>query len=282
MPASTSVYVLRCEGGKYYVGKSSNVRNRISDHMKDSGSAWTAMYRPLELIEVLAESDGFDEDKYVKKYMQKYGIENVRGGSYSQPVLPPSSIETLHRELRTAADCCWRCGQAGHFVMDCLASNESPLLLHRPCHRCEYHDHCTEQCFARTPPNDNGLQRAECSRCGRRGHSSFHCFAKIDSPLDRIVCYRCGRNGHYATECFPQAGGSRPSFCGNKASLAKSSYFIHRERRRVDPRAHGAQHLESSDSGLADRLPCSSSLLGVLTVFLLCLVCLKFLTSNSA
>ena len=35
------VYVLLLEGGKYYVGESSDVKKRISSHKKGKGAAWT-------------------------------------------------------------------------------------------------------------------------------------------------------------------------------------------------------------------------------------------------
>ena len=45
--SNTNVYVLRLEGGRYYIGKSDNVMNRYQQHLGGSGSAWTRKYRPV-------------------------------------------------------------------------------------------------------------------------------------------------------------------------------------------------------------------------------------------
>jgi hypothetical protein len=39
-------------------------------------------YKPIELIELLPNCDDYDEDKHTIKYMDKYGIDTVRGGSF--------------------------------------------------------------------------------------------------------------------------------------------------------------------------------------------------------
>ena len=80
-----NIYILLCNNNKYYVGKTkNNINKRLTQHFNGTGSLWTKKYKPIELIEEINNCDEFDEDKYVKKYMSIYGIDNVRGGSYSQ------------------------------------------------------------------------------------------------------------------------------------------------------------------------------------------------------
>ena len=120
------VYTLLLEQNKYYVGKTDNPRFRIESHFDASGSAWTKKYPPLKLLELIPDCDHFDEDKYTKIYMNKYGINNVRGGSFCQIKLPKYQIDSLKKELDTATDRCYICGESGHFANKC--SNKEKTL----------------------------------------------------------------------------------------------------------------------------------------------------------
>ena len=115
-------------GNKYYVGKTTNLVNRIDQHLKGTACEFTRIYPVLQnnpVYQVIENCSGFDEDKYVKIMMLKYGINNVRGGSYISINLKPEEIFFLERELRMATDVCLECGQAGHFVNNC--PNKIPL-----------------------------------------------------------------------------------------------------------------------------------------------------------
>ena len=112
------IYVLKLEQGKYYVGKTNDVDRRFFQHMQGQGSSWTQKFEPVRIIETKEDATVWDEDVYVKKYMQQYGIDNVRGGSYSQVELSETQIQMLQQELRTASDACFECGSHDHFVGD--------------------------------------------------------------------------------------------------------------------------------------------------------------------
>ena len=118
----TSVYVLKLLSGKYYVGKSKNPFKRIKQHFNMKGSRWTKKYHPLEVMKIYPDSDGFDEDKYTKILMDKYGIDNVRGGSFCNIRLQKYEIEYLKRSIRGATDRCYICGEK-HFVDKCPKAN---------------------------------------------------------------------------------------------------------------------------------------------------------------
>src|SRR5438309_9997168 len=84
------IYVLFLENNKYYVGKTNNVERRYNEHLNgrvdDLGSEWTKLFKPIKLIHYEeingGEFSGYLEDIFTKKYMKKYGIDNVRGGTY--------------------------------------------------------------------------------------------------------------------------------------------------------------------------------------------------------
>jgi hypothetical protein len=83
------------------------------------GASWTRKYPPIALAHTIHNATGFDEDKVTKEYMAKYGIENVRGGSYIAENLDTHQITLLQREIWMANDRCLQCGSNDHFVKDC-------------------------------------------------------------------------------------------------------------------------------------------------------------------
>jgi len=113
------LYVLQLEKNKFYIGKTENVNKRVADHVLGLGSEWTRRYRVFNLINYFPLNDPFDEDKYVKKYMNMYGIDNVRGGTYCNIILSKEQKNFLKNELKTVNNLCYRCGSHEHFVRDC-------------------------------------------------------------------------------------------------------------------------------------------------------------------
>lgn len=121
---STNIYVLKLEGGRYYVGKSDNPTKRYQEHLNGSGSSWTKKYKPIGVEKIIQKASPFDEDRYVKEYMAKYGMDKVRGGAYVGLQLDKTQEYTLNKELRAAQDCCNTCGRKGHWAKDCYARTE--------------------------------------------------------------------------------------------------------------------------------------------------------------
>ena len=119
------IYILKLGDGKYYIGKTKNVEKRWAEHITGNGSGWTKRYKPMSLIKTVVSTSFFDEDKYVKEYMSKYGIENVRGGTYSNIDLDANCISVLEKEIRHSKNLCTRCGRNTHFIKDCYAKTDS-------------------------------------------------------------------------------------------------------------------------------------------------------------
>lgn len=172
-----TLYVLQCEDGTYYVGKSKDVAKRFKEHTSGNGSAWTSVHKPLRIVETRPLRNDHDENNLTKDYMKKYGVENVRGGSYSQITLSHQTKSVLESEIRGNTDACFKCGEKGHFARDC----EEEVVW-----EC---DHCDEEF-----ETEAACVRHEKS-CG--GQVDYRTTARSYGS-----CYKCGRRGHWAPDCY--------------------------------------------------------------------------------
>jgi predicted GIY-YIG superfamily endonuclease len=118
---TTNIYILKLKDHCWYIGKSLSVEKRVQQHMNGGASVWTKAHAPISLQDTFYNVSPFDEDKYTKEYMAKYGIDKVRGGSYVMMKLTDSQKTLLKREIWGAQDRCFKCGNS-HFVYKCDAA----------------------------------------------------------------------------------------------------------------------------------------------------------------
>lgn len=144
------VYILKLLNDKYYIGKSDNPEIRIENHMALNGSSWTKLYKPINVIEIIPNCDDYDEDKYTLKYMEKYGVENVRGGSFCEVNLSKENITTINKMLNGSNNRCYKCNKSGHFIKECP-------LNKLYCDRCKRSNHNTDECYATTYINGDKI-----------------------------------------------------------------------------------------------------------------------------
>lgn len=76
------IYTLFLEDNKYYVGFTENLSQRMEQHFTGEGAMWTKKYKPIKVIEIVPQTNEWQEDFTTLVMMRKYGVENVRGGSW--------------------------------------------------------------------------------------------------------------------------------------------------------------------------------------------------------
>lgn len=89
IPKEYWLYVLKLEAGKYYIGVTAkSVQERFKEHQNGFYAAeWTKIHKPLAVeqsknlgVTTYEAAERF-ENRVTRKYVEKYGIDNVRGGN---------------------------------------------------------------------------------------------------------------------------------------------------------------------------------------------------------
>jgi hypothetical protein len=223
-----AVYVLRLEGGKYYVGytERENVMDRVWEHVwqMETGAEWTKLHGVRELVDMFEDATLETERQVTLDCMRQYGWQNVRGSVYCSPNLKEPPVElglaaTTQQALKQqhsktlvlqnchncnqpghfAADCpstfCRLCNQKGHIAVDC--TNKKQIV----CYQCGEKGHLKSDCT---------INERRCFTCKQPGHFSSSCPAQTEKGERRGVvnlsktygaCYKCGQTGHWAKFC---------------------------------------------------------------------------------
>ena len=128
------IYILRCKHSKWYIGSTGNISRRFQQHIAGYGSEWTRQHPPIEVYHKIPLCDPQDatlrplfdptEDGVTIKMMMQYGIENVRGGSFTQSVLPDEEVAVIRKIIATNSSACFKCGSTTHFQRECIIKSK--------------------------------------------------------------------------------------------------------------------------------------------------------------
>lgn len=98
------LYLLKLEDAKFFVYVTSEIDEELIKTQCSILHDFVYKYPPLAIIDKQKLEDAIEVDTVVKKLMKQYGIENVRGGTYSSEILPDFLIKSLELEFSYSLD----------------------------------------------------------------------------------------------------------------------------------------------------------------------------------
>jgi hypothetical protein len=237
---SIYIYIIRQECGKYFIGKTNSPSITVSEITtlaKEHKQKWLLQYKPVNITEVIHSLDTWDEDKITLKYMDKYGIENVRGGSFNSVILSSEELFTIRVMISGAKGKCPICSALGHTKLNC------PILT-------EFRDYEVvikgqDDVLLTTADTDKSENNAAITKTEQTGYNQLSTAKDyMSSALLTVAtttssiwqswfgsasqkCLRCGYSGHKTANCqndikncedslmFPDNKAYNPMFIGN-------------------------------------------------------------------
>jgi len=220
---SIYIYTIRQECGKYFIGKTNRATITIDDilqNAKETQNKWVIQYKPAQIIELIHSLDTWDENKITLKYMDKYGIENVRGGSFSSSVLSTSELATIRAMIANAKGICTICDIQGHTKTNCpiisefndyevVIKDKNDIIISTleqsnknnyessisACENTSISDYVANTFISATNVANNILtswfgytkQKPKCLRCGISSHKTESCMNEIKNGEDSLI-----------------------------------------------------------------------------------------------
>jgi len=120
------IYILELAQGRVYVGRTSDMKRRIGQHMTGKGSAFSQAFPPTGILlprlgQVRGSDEAAERDETLR-YMFLRGIPLVRGWKYTRVGMSEQEHQDAEENIRELFDLCRRCGHPGHFVTRCQAN----------------------------------------------------------------------------------------------------------------------------------------------------------------
>ena len=139
------IYVLECEDGNIYVGKTTKSEKRLKQHINGRGAEWTKMHKPKRVMQYYTNAKDADERKVTEEMIKKYGAKKVRGAGLTKRKMTKKEIDNLNKKVgftktkstrsttkkstttkkKTTTYTCGRCGRQGHNSTQCYAKSSA-------------------------------------------------------------------------------------------------------------------------------------------------------------
>lgn len=175
-------FIIIFESNKFYIGTVNDIYKLLyGDIIDNKQFSWLKKYKPINIIDIIKSNFVFDVDIIVEKYMNIYGINNVRGGKYNKLILSTNQIKQLEKKILPTNNICFKCNKSGHYSDKCNNDNKDIWFI--TCHKID---------------KKNILY---CFKCGSLNHYTYNCTGVVNIKNIYFRCFKCGDSGHYANEC---------------------------------------------------------------------------------
>lgn len=121
-PSLVYVYIIQLKNNKFYVIKSNKLLESLDIDSQEFNNIEWLYYNPIINLQKLSEIRIFEtdinEDDIVLELMQKYGINNIRGGTFKTLNISVGNTFDIINKLKKELNKCYLCGQ-NHLIIDC-------------------------------------------------------------------------------------------------------------------------------------------------------------------
>lgn len=95
------IHVINLKGNKWFLHTSTTSSDKPKQIFQECATLYeyARENRPVTVFESIPFVNTMELNAIVKQYMRYYGVDNVRGGSYSESILPDFMLKTLEVEL---------------------------------------------------------------------------------------------------------------------------------------------------------------------------------------
>ncbi len=134
--SKSAVYIIQCDKDdkqRHYVGRvtvrpgtslairQAAIWKRFRAHKAKEGAAWTARHGAYAIVAWQLCAGQYDEERWTLEWMDRHGVEHVRGGSMTRVELDDAEKERFVKCQRNEHDLCLICGasKVDHWARDC-------------------------------------------------------------------------------------------------------------------------------------------------------------------
>lgn len=234
------VYVIELQTGKYYVGKSNNIEQRINNHkLKDKCATFVknngGFKKQLQpLTPQNSDYSAWERDETLVR-MIKHGFNNVRGWEYTDSNdLISHDYYAIKKTILGNTDRCRECGNLGHFANYCdgqktewlsnldqlIGKLESKPKKPKPEKSSDvFNSLLDEQISKKCKPKSNEFK---CKMCDRvcQSHNGldkhYESYCPVLKTLKANNRTRCGKNNHTADNCYEMEDDWECSNCNHQ------------------------------------------------------------------